>query len=98
MEITVTGRHPKITQAMKAYAEERVGKMTRIFGRLQSARVTLEVDGALHRAEASVHAPQGCVLVAHATAHDMFRALDEMESRLERQLRKLKTRIAERRT
>lgn len=94
MEIIVTGRHPNITQDMRTYAEEKVRKMTRIFDRMVRARVTLEVDGMEHRAEANVHGPRGTVLVAHATATDMFRALDEMESRLERQLRKAKARIA----
>jgi putative sigma-54 modulation protein len=93
VEITVTGRHPSITQEMRSYAEEKIEKMTRIFERLLSARVTLEVDGDERRAEASVHGPRGTVLVAHAAANDMFRALDEMQDRLERQARKLKTRI-----
>jgi len=76
VEITVTGRHPTITQEMRSYAEDKVHKMTRIFDRLMRARVTLEVDGAQHRAEASVHGPRGAVLVAHATSADMFTALD----------------------
>jgi putative sigma-54 modulation protein len=97
VEITVTGRHPTITPEMRAYAEDKVSKMTRIFDRLTRARITLEVDGADHRAEASVHGPRGAVLVAHATSGDMFTALDEMESRLESQLRKFKTRIEQRR-
>jgi putative sigma-54 modulation protein len=97
VEITVTGRHPTITQEMRAYAEDKVHKMTRIFDRLLSARITLEVDGARNRAEASVHGPRGAVLVAHATSADMFMALDEMESRLESQLRKFKTRMEQRR-
>src|SRR5262249_48367715 len=96
-EITVTGRHPSITQAMRTYAQEKITKMTRIFERLMSARVTLEIEGVEHRAEASVHGPRGAVLVAHAAANDMFRALDQLEDRLERQLRKLKTRIDNRR-
>lgn len=93
MEITVTGRHSDITPAMRSYAEDRVARMTRIYHRLQSARVTLDVTGVEHRAEASVHGPRGAVLVASARAPDMFRALDEMQERLERQLRKLKTRM-----
>ena len=97
MEITVTGRHPAITQQMRSYAEDKVHKMTRIFDRLQSARITLEVDGARHRAEASVHGPRGALLVAHATSGDMYAALDEMGSRLESQLRKFKTRMEQRR-
>lgn len=97
MEITVTGRHPSITQEMRTYAQGKLQKMTRIFERLQSARVTLEVEGAERRAEASVHGPRGAHLVAHAASDDMFRALDEMENRLERQVRKLKTRIRNRR-
>jgi putative sigma-54 modulation protein len=98
VEITVTGRHPNITQEMRAYAEDKVQKVTRIYDRLMRARVTLEVEGVDHRAEANVHAPRGAVLVAHATASDMFQALDEMENRLERQVRKFKTRIEGRMT
>jgi putative sigma-54 modulation protein len=93
VEITVTGRHPSITQAMRSYAEEKIRKVGRIFDRLVSARVTLEVEGMEHRAEASVHGPRGAVLVAHATAPEMAEALDQLENRLERQLRKLKTKI-----
>jgi ribosome hibernation promoting factor len=93
VEITVTGRHPKITQEMRTYAEDRVQKVTRIFDRLLRARVTLEVDGVQRRAEASLFGARGAVLVAHATAGDMFQALDEMQERLERQVRKLKTRL-----
>jgi putative sigma-54 modulation protein len=93
VEITVTGRHPSITASMRSYAEDKIRKVSRIFDRLISARVTLEVDGIDHRAEASIHGPRGAVLIAHATAADMSGALDQLESRLERQLRKLKTKI-----
>jgi ribosomal subunit interface protein len=44
-----------------------------------------------------VHGPRGTVFVAHATASDLLVALDEMEARLESQLRKFKTRIEQRR-
>ena len=73
VEITVTGRHPGISQEMRTYAEDKVRRLTRIFDRLSSARVTLEVNGVEHRAEASVHGPRGAVLVAHAAAADMSR-------------------------
>ena len=97
MEITVTGRHPSITQDMRTYAEEKVAEADADLRPPPAARVTLEVEGVEHRAEASVHGPRGAVLVAHAAANDMFGALDELEDRLERQLRKLKTRIDNRR-
>ncbi len=97
MEITVTCRHSGITPSMKSYAQEKVQKVTRIFDRLTSAQITLDHDGALHRAEVNVHAPSGQTVVAHATSASMFSALDEIESRLENQLRKLKSRIVERR-
>ena len=93
MEITVAGRHPGITQEMRAYALDKVGKLPRIFDRLSSARVTLEVNGVEHRAEASVHGPRGAVFVAHGVALDPSGAVDELVDRLERQLRKFKTKI-----
>jgi ribosomal subunit interface protein len=97
VEIIVTCRHPSVTSQMKAYAEEKLRKMTRIFDRLTSATVVLDMDGAQPCAEASVHAPRGATLVSRVSAADMFSALDTMEKRLEGQLRKLKERIRNRR-
>jgi putative sigma-54 modulation protein len=97
VEITVTGRHPGMSQEMRTYAEDKVRRLTRIFDRLSSARVTLEVNGVEHRAEASVHGPRGAMFVAHAAAADLPSALEELVERLERQLRKFKTKIADHR-
>ncbi len=97
MEITVTCRNSGITAQMKSYAQEKVLRITRIFDRLTSAQVVLDVDGSLHKAEVSVHAPRGATVVAHAIAGSMFAALDQLEGRLERQIRKMKTRYVERR-
>lgn len=97
MEITVTGRHPGMSQEMRTYAEDKMRKLTRIFDRLSSARVTLEVNGVEHCAEASVHGPRGAMFVARAAASDLPSALEELVERLERQLRKFKTKIADHR-
>jgi putative sigma-54 modulation protein len=97
VEITVTGRHPGISQEMRTNAEGKVRKLTRIFDRLSSARVTLEVNGIDHCAEASVHGPRGAVFVAHASAADMATAVEQLSDRLERQLRKFKTKIGDQR-
>jgi putative sigma-54 modulation protein len=93
VEITVTGRHPGVSQEIRAYAEDKVGRLTRIFDRLSSARVILEVNGGGHCAEASVHGPRGAVFVARGAASDPMAAIDELLEHLERQIRKFKARM-----
>jgi ribosomal subunit interface protein len=55
------------------------------------------VNGVEHRAEASVHGPRGALFVAHAAAPDLSAALDQLVDRLERQLRKFKTKMEDQR-
>jgi ribosomal subunit interface protein len=89
VEVVVTGRHG-VAPELREYAERKVAKLEHLFERLTSASVVLDVAGAVHKAEASVHAPGGAVLVARAEAGDMRQALDDLEARLCTQARKLK--------
>jgi putative sigma-54 modulation protein len=96
VEIVVTGRHGVLSE-MRDYAEMKLGRLENVFGRLFSAKVILESNGAVHRAEAQVTAPRGAKLVARVEADEMRKALDKLEARLEAQARKLKTKIEGRR-
>ncbi|HYC79118.1 MAG TPA: ribosome-associated translation inhibitor RaiA [Planctomycetota bacterium] len=97
MEIVVTGRHEGVTREMREDAARRIAKLQHVFERLTDAKVVLEANGSGCRAEASVHGPRGATLVARAEAPDMKAALDDLEHRLLTRLRKLKTRLVDRR-
>lgn len=92
MQITITGRHVEITQAIRDYAQAKVEKLLRFFGRATAATVTLEVAHADHQVEMVLDLARGVRLVGKASAPDMYAAVDLAEQKLGMQLRKTKER------
>jgi putative sigma-54 modulation protein len=91
MQISVTGRHMGISDALKQYCEEKVDRLPRIFDRIQSIEVVLDGKDGDHSAEVIVHAagaPQP--FVAHQNDADAFAAVDLMMDKVAEQLRRYK--------
>jgi putative sigma-54 modulation protein len=102
MQITITGRHMPVTDSIRAYAEEKVSRVARIHD-----RDDMSVDVVLHVernpanpnrdvAEITAHM-KGIVVRAEEAAADMYAAIDLVTEKLERQMRKYRTRIKDRR-
>src|SRR5258708_4865617 len=51
MQITIKGRHWKVTPDYRAYAERRIEKLQRYFSHLISAQLTVTEEGYRHQAE-----------------------------------------------
>ena len=103
MQITITGRHMAVSEAIRAYAEEKIERAARIHD-----RDDMQIDVVLHveknpsnknRDVAEVTASmKGVVVRAEEAAPDMFAAIDLVAEKLERQMRKYKTKLVDRRT
>jgi len=95
MQMTITGRHMEVTEALKRYAEEKLGKVKKHFDQVIDLHVVLCVEKLIQQAEATIRASGKTI---HAVAHgqDMYAALDGLADKLERQLTKHKERISER--
>jgi putative sigma-54 modulation protein len=93
VQITITGRHLGVTEAMKAYARTKVEKLMRFFDRTTQAAVTMDLQHQDHEVEIVVDVPRGQRLVGKATAPDMYAAVDLAEQKLAMQLRKAKERL-----
>lgn len=102
MQINITGRRMPVTDAIRSYAEEKVSKAARIHD-----RDDMIVDVVLHVeknpqnpnrdvAEVTAHL-KGTVVRAEEAAPDMYAAIDLVSEKLERQMRKYKTRLVDRR-
>ena len=89
MQIQITGRHLTVTEAMKGYVEEKMGKLVKHFDHIISAHVIMSVERECHRAEAKIEVP-GKDIVAHADGESMYAAIDLLEAKLDRQVRKRK--------
>lgn len=102
MQIKITGRHIPVTEAIRAYAEEKISKISKIHD-----REDMTVDVILHveknpsnknKDVAEVTARmKGVVVRAEEAAPDMYAAIDLVSEKLERQMRKYKTKLMDRR-
>ncbi len=89
MEINITGQQFELTPAVKAYAEEKLGKITQQLDHIIKIHVVLKIEKNSNIAHADLHA-KGHDLYAKAEAGDMYAAIDLLAEKLLQQARKLK--------
>ena len=89
MQITISGHHIELTDALKGYVDSKLDKLGRHHDRITSTNVILSVDKLIHKAEASVHV-SGKEFFANAESDDMYAAIDFLTDKLDRQLLKHK--------
>lgn len=89
MQITVSGRQVDITEPLRSYATEKVGKIEKHFDHVTTTNIVLRVEKTRHLAEATIHA-KGATLHANAEGKDMYAAIDTLADKLDRQVIKHK--------
>jgi putative sigma-54 modulation protein len=96
MNINVSGKQFKITDALKEYAEKRVGKLGKYSDDFTDVQVTLSVEKERQRVE--VTAPlNGFILRGEEETDDMYSSIDLVMDKLERQMEKYRKRIGKKR-
>ncbi len=96
MKISVTARKMELTDAIRNYAEEKVGKLEKYMDGILEAQVLLRVEKHWQVAEGSIHG-RSTDFTARESGEDLYAAIDGLTDKLERQLRKHKTRMLNRR-
>jgi len=92
MQITIKGRHWKVTPDYRAYAERRIEKLQRYFSHLISAQLTVTEEGYRHQAELRIFG-NGVDLTGRAQDPDPRAALDQVLEKQERALKRRKEQI-----
>lgn len=101
MKMIIKGRHMEVTPAIRAYAEEKIGRIAKILdSMIMSAEVELftEKNPSIENgqvAEVTVYT-KGHVIRAKEASSDMYAAIDLVSDKLERQVRKFKTKVFDR--
>lgn len=95
MDIQLTGRHLKITPAIRGYVSEKVEKAQKYFEHIVRAQVVLFIEKRSHKAEIVIHTP-GQTFRALATAADLYSAVDLASDKMDAQLKKHKERLRDR--
>lgn len=94
MNIVVSGKNMEVTDALREHVHKKVGRIGRYFQTPLSAQVTLAVQKDRHIIELTVPVPADSLLLrAEESSGDMYASVDLAVDKLERQIRKYKTRI-----
>lgn len=96
MQITVSGHQMEVTEPLRNYASEKIGKLQRHFDNMTTSNIVLHVEKTRHKAEATIHA-KGATLHANAEGEDMYAAIDSLADKLDRQVLKHKEKITDHR-
>ncbi len=96
MDITLKATNLELTEALRAYAEEKISSLEKYYPEVMRARVELErttrhhhKGGDLWRAEANVQAPKH-LFRAEAEAQDIYAAIDALKDELKDELHRWK--------
>ncbi|HHX73283.1 MAG TPA: ribosome-associated translation inhibitor RaiA [Firmicutes bacterium] len=92
MKLTLHGKNVEVTEALKRYAEKKLGKIDKYFAVDTEAQVTMSVQRGMHKVEVTA-AINGLILRAEVATDDMYASIDQVVDKLERQISKYKTRI-----
>ncbi len=86
MTVIIAARHLEVTPPLKAYAEQKAGKLTKYFDRIQEIEVVFEGGKDTVRLEMIVHAEHRNMFVAKHEHADAYACVDGCMDKLERQL------------
>ena len=96
MQVSISGHHMDITEALRQYVTEKMERIIRHFDHVTNAQVVLHVEKDDNIVEANVHT-KGASIHATGTADDMYAAIDNMIDKLDRQVLKHKSTMTDHR-
>lgn len=95
MIVNVRSRKNEVTPAMREYAEKRLAKFDKMMGGVDDVTVLHNVAKDTHIVEVTIFV-DGIILRSEVMGADMYSCIDMAVDKLERQVRKHKTRLEKR--
>lgn len=92
MNITISGKNIEITDGLRAAVTEKLSKLERYFTPDTNVIVTLSVEKERQKIEVTIPV-KGKIIRSEQVSNDMYVSIDLVEEVIERQLRKYKTKI-----
>lgn len=94
MKFNIRGQRMEVTNALREYVAKKLGRLERYFETTPESdvQVTLSVIKGQHTVEVTIPLP-GVVLRAEEKRDDMYASIDFVVDKLERQIRKHKTKL-----
>lgn len=92
MKFIIVGRNIEVTQGLKSAVEEKIGKLEKYFTPDTEVRVTLSVEKDRQKIEVTIPV-KGSIIRSEQVSNDMYVSIDLVEEIIERQLKKYKNKI-----
>lgn len=93
MQIFLTGRNLEVTEALRRYAEEKVGRLQKYLDKITSAHIVLSLQKYRQIAEVTLRVRDFTIRGEEST-EDLYSSIDLVMEKVERQLQKYKGKIA----
>jgi putative sigma-54 modulation protein len=98
MQLSVTFRHMEPTDSLKAYAKERMERIRKFLPDPISCHVVMSTERHNHRVDVTFQLHNGLTVAGHESTENMYSSVDLVIAKIERQVRKYKGKIEEKRT
>lgn len=92
MNITISGKNIEVTSGLKSAVNEKLAKLERYFTPETHVMVTLSVEKERQKIEVTIPV-KGRIIRSEQVSNDMYVSIDLVEEVIERQLRKYKNKI-----
>lgn len=92
MRINTYGKNINVTQGMKKAVEEKLGKLECYFTEETEVHVTFSVENGYKKVEVTIPM-KGTTIRAEEVSEDMYASIDMIEDTIERQLRRYKKKL-----
>ncbi len=96
MDITITGKNIDVTNSLREYVKKKIGKLEKYFNQLLDAHVVLTVEKLNHITEVTING-DSVTFHAEVRTEDMYASVDNLFEKLEKQIRRYKERVTDRR-
>ncbi|MGL4522548.1 MAG: ribosome hibernation-promoting factor, HPF/YfiA family [Bacilli bacterium] len=93
MHYIIRGENVEVTPAIREYVEKKLSRLERHFDSAFEVKVNLKVYSDRQKVEVTVQLPHHITLRAEEAQTDLYAAVDIVADKLERQIRKHKTRL-----
>ena len=93
MKVTVIAKNMELTDALKEIVQKKISKLEKYFEANVEAKATLTVQKNRQIIEVTIPF-NGVILRGEEATSDMYKSLDLVEEKLERQIRKQKTKLS----
>ena len=93
MQVSITGRHVKVTDNMKAHLDEKLERCLGMFPRIETVHVILDMENRDYVSELVIQAANHIRVTATERSENMYDAIDRSIEHAERQLRKQRDKV-----